>query len=178
MSKILKFGQIEDTKIGCLMLYFSFSNWKEFVRNLIKEEDIYDDEENDFGYEDEPHCTILYGLHHYDSIVEDIKPYLPKLEDINDIIRAAITIFETEEYDVVKFDIVSEKLKDLDKTLMDNFEYTNEYDYHPHMTIAYVKKGEGTKYIQKDIEQVPLFGDRYIYSDDEYNKIEIVNGLD
>ena len=76
MSKILKFGQIEDTKIGYLMLYFSFSNWKEFVRNLIKEEDIYDDEENDFGYEDEPHCTILYGLHHYDSIVEDIKPYL------------------------------------------------------------------------------------------------------
>ena len=159
---------------GRLMLYFSFSNWSEFVRRLVKIEDIYDDEEGNFGYEDNPHCTILFGFHHYEGIMEQIKKYLPALEDIDDILRSNITIFESENYDVLKFDIVSEKLKNLNKVFLDNFEYTNEHiDYHPHMTIAYVKKGEGTKYVQQNIKNIPLFGDKYIYSDNEYHKTEL-----
>lgn len=180
MAEILKFDNYkeqEEPKIGCLMLYFAFSNWDEFIRKLVKEQDIYLDDEdpkNDYGYEDEPHCTILYGFHHYDGIVEDIKKHLPDLEELDDIVRGNITIFEQEKYDVIKFDIHSEKLKELNKKMCENFEYTNEHpDYHPHMTIAYVKKGEGAKYIQENIKQVPLFGDKYIYSDHEYNKTEI-----
>jgi len=188
MTEILKFDnfeendqdveQKEEIKLGCLMLYFNFTNWSEFIRNLISEEDIYisnDDEDiNNYGYENEPHCTILYGFHHYNNIVNDIKIYLPKLEDLDDILRCDITSFEQEEYDVIKFDIKSEKLTNLNNKLCENFNYSNDYVYHPHITIAYVKKGTASKYIKTNLKQIPLFGDKYIYSDDEYNKTEII----
>jgi len=182
MAEILKFDNyMEDDKpkLGCLMLYFSFSNWIEFIRRMIPEEDIYtsqdDDDTNDYGYEDEAHCTILYGFHHYDGIAKDIKTYLPKLEDIDDIMRGDITIFEQDEYDVVKFDIHSDKLRELNKTMCFRFEYTNNHpDYHAHMTIAYVKKGMGGKYVKDNLKEVPLFGSKYIYSDHEHNKTNIV----
>jgi len=183
MPEILKFDnykvQEDEPKLGCLMLYFSFSNWKEFVRNMIPQEDIYtsNDEEdaNDYGYEDEPHCTILYGFHHYEGIVQNIKEYLPKLEELTDVMRGDITIFEQDDYDVVKFDIHSDKLKELNNTMCFRFEYTNSHpDYHAHMTIAYVKKGKGVKYVKTKLKQVPLFGSKYIYSDHDYNKTNIV----
>ena len=67
MTEIMKFGDyIEDNtpKLGCLMLYFAFSDWREFIRRMIPEEDLYvsndEDDINNYGYEDESHCTILY----------------------------------------------------------------------------------------------------------------------
>jgi len=184
MTEILKFDNYKvqedgELKLGCLMLYFAFSNWGEFIRKMIPEEDIYtsqdEDDVNSYGYEDESHCTILYGFHHYDDIAQDIKRYLPKLEDLDDIMRGDITIFEQDDYDVVKFDIHSDKLKELNNTMRFRFEYTNEHsDYHAHMTIAYVKKGLGAKYVKENLKEVPLFGSKYIYSDNEYNKTDLV----
>jgi len=183
MTEIMKFDNYlqddSEPKLGCLMLYFDFSNWSDFIRRTILEEDIYtstnEEDSNDYGYEEEAHCTILMGFNHYDGIEENIKKYLPKLEDLDDIMRGDITIFEQDEYDVVKFDIHSDKLKTLNNTLRFRFEYTNKHtDYHAHMTIAYVKKGLGSKYVKENLKQVPLFGSKYIYSDPNYNKTEIV----
>ncbi len=180
--EILKFDNYKvqedsEPKIGCLMLYFDFSNWGEFIRNMIPTEDIYTSDEediNDYGYEDEAHCTVLCGFHHYDGIVSNIQKYLPKLENLDDIMRGNITIFEQDDYDVVKFDILSDKLRELNNAMCFRFEYTNEHtDYHAHMTIAYVKKGMGVKYVKENLKQVPLFGNKYIYSDHEYNKTEL-----
>ena len=57
----------EDTeyKYGCVMLYFKFPKMEE-LHNSIDSSD-YEDEDS---LEDEPHCTLLYGLHDY-------KPSLP-----------------------------------------------------------------------------------------------------
>ena len=89
--------------------------------------------------------------------------------------RGDITIFEQDEYDVVKFDIHSDKLKKLNDTMRFRFEYTNNHpDYHAHMTIAYVKKWLGAKYVKENIKQVPLFGSKYIYSDHEHNKTNLI----
>lgn len=177
MIDILKFNEYEnddEIKIGCLMLYFYFSNWYEYIRNLIKEEDLYltedEDDINNYGYENEPHCTILYGFHEYKNIKEDIKKYLPELEYFDDIFKGNISIFESADYDVVKFEIYSQKLINLNNTLRENFDYSNDFpEYKPHMTIAYVKKGKGKNYT-KELEKVPIFGKDYIYSDNEYNK--------
>ena len=58
-----------------------------------------------------------------------------------------IGIFENDDYDVVKVDIKSPDLHRLNKQLSDNLENTDEHPvYHPHLTIAYVKSGEGKKY--------------------------------
>jgi len=182
MTEILKFDnyiQDDKPKIGCLMLNFAFSNWSEFIRRMIPEEDIYIsmnvEDINNKGYDDESHCTILYGFHNYDGIKENIKKYLPKLEDLDDIMRGDIKIFEQDEYDVVKFDIHSDKLRELNKTMCFRFEYSNDNpDYHAHITIAYVKKGMGVKYVKENLKEVPLFGSKYVYLDNEHNKSEIV----
>jgi hypothetical protein len=48
---------------GCVMLYFEFPEIT-FLHNMIDEKDIYTEEgDNSFGLEDEPHTTLLYGLH-------------------------------------------------------------------------------------------------------------------
>lgn len=183
MVDILKFNDYkkneDEPKLGCLMLYFAFSDWSQFIRKMIKEEDIYSNEDedtdkvNNYGFENEAHCTVLFGFHHYEGIVQKIKEYLPELEYIDDIMRGNITLFEQEKYDVIKFDLHSEKLKDLNEKFKENFEYTNEFlDYKPHMTIAYVKKGEGAKYFKENLKQIPLFPNKFVYSDHEHNQTE------
>lgn len=166
----------EEPKYGCLMVNFAFTNWPDFIRRQIKPEDIYIEEENDdFGYEDEAHCTILFGFNHYDNIVEDIKQHLLPLEEITDILRGDITTFEQDNYDVVKFDLFSDKLAEMNKKLKENFETHNDYpDYKPHMTIAYVKKGKGINYTKDNLQKIPLFPSEYIYSDPDYNKTLIL----
>ncbi len=75
-----------------------------------------------------------------------------------------ITHFETPDYDVVKFDVESEQMSKLNKLMTDNFDYTNDYpDYHPHMTVAYVKKGMGKKYDKKQ-KSIKMHGNKIIYS--------------
>jgi 2'-5' RNA ligase len=75
-----------------------------------------------------------------------------------------ITHFETPDYDVVKFDVKSKDLVKLNKLLTDSFEFTTDYpDYHPHMTIAYVKKGTGKKY-NTNQKEIDMSGKELIYS--------------
>jgi hypothetical protein len=41
--------------------------------SIIKEEDIFNDKDNSYGIESEPHVTILYGLHNdidHDKILQ------------------------------------------------------------------------------------------------------------
>ena len=48
---------------GCAMLYFDFPKMSE-IHDQIDPSDIYeDDKDKTYGLEDEPHCTLLYGLH-------------------------------------------------------------------------------------------------------------------
>jgi 2'-5' RNA ligase len=98
-----------------------------------------------FGREDEMHVTMLYGLHSESSqetrkLLKNEKPVHVKLGKIE-------VFTNPQNFDVVVIDVESEDLCRLNKKLRDNLEYTNTYDkYHPHATIAYVKKGKGWKY--------------------------------
>ena len=50
-------------------------------------------------------------------------------------------------FDVLKVDVESPKLHRLNRSLRDGLEHQNDYpDYHPHLTVAYLKKGAGAKY--------------------------------
>lgn len=170
--------QTEEPKFGCLMVNFAFTNWSDFIRRQVKPEDIYTEEEdelNHYGYEDESHCTVLFGFHHYDGIIEDIKKFLFPLEEIIDIWRGDISIFENEKYDVVKFELSSDKLTQMHNTLKQNFKNSDEHpEYKPHMTIAYVQKGKGINYAKDNLVKVPLFPSEFIYSDPDHNKTLIL----
>jgi|LakMenEpi03Aug12_release.lakeMendotaPanAssembly.Ray.scaffolds.fasta_scaffold533343_3 2'-5' RNA ligase len=137
-------------EFGCVMLDIDVdkTKWNKLIES-IDESDLYEGEskkdKGEFGVEKQQHITILFGLH---SSVKDseVNEILDKIETI-DFDLTKISIFETDEFDVLKYDVVSSDLKKWNKELskLDN---TNEFDYHPHATIAYLKKGSGKKYIQ------------------------------
>lgn len=153
---------------GALMLYLDFDGWDKML-SLIDKEDIYD-EEPGFGLEKDPHVTVLFGFHK-DSNFDKIKELVKYQEyDSIEILIKNISHFETPDYDVVKLDIESKQMNALNKIMTDNFEYTNDYpDYHPHMTIAYVKKGTGKKYDKKNSE-IKTTGNRFVFSPADSDK--------
>ena len=74
------------------------------------------------------------------------------------------SVTEVPANDVVKFDIISSDLDNLNKLMIDNFDYTNDYpEYHPHTTIAYVLPGKGKKY-EKDIKNLNMESKELFYS--------------
>ncbi|MFA5586883.1 MAG: 2'-5' RNA ligase family protein [Saccharofermentanales bacterium] len=147
-------------KYGVTMMYFDIPNWKKDILSIIDKDDVYDKE--GYGYENEPHITLLYGF--LPSITEDdVKDKLlgiPKPV----IVLKNISIFQGTEYDVVKFDIENNLLHELNSTL-NELPNENEYPvYHPHMTICYVKAGRGSKYIQKIDDVIVIKPNKIIYS--------------
>ena len=114
------------------------------ILDVLKNFEIDKDDLSGHGKETEPHITIKYGLHTADfkdvyDLLKDVKPILATL--------GKVSLFENDE-DVVKVDVKGKDLHDLNKYISDNLKCTDTYpDYHPHMTIAYVKKGTGKKYI-------------------------------
>ena len=180
LRKVLleKKGDVHD--YGCVMLFFDVSKGKwDKIQDIIDDEDVYTEEgDQSFGREDEPHVTILYGIHSDvpDSDVEEL------IEGINStkLTLKTISIFENDKYDVVKFDIIGVskgRLTDMNSKFVE-LPHTNDYpDYHPHSTIAYVKKGKGEKYTQvlSDKESVVVECNEVVYSktDGTKNKYEL-----
>lgn len=132
---------------GCLMVQLDMENWTEFVDNIIDKNDIYDNETNDYGIEYEPHITILYGLDVETTTIEQLKKYTIPSHILQPILFLNISTFENEEFDVVKFNVLSPQLNRMNSLITKNLKYENSYlNYQPHCTLAYVKKGMGKKY--------------------------------
>jgi len=137
---------------GCVMLYFEFPSLKG-IQSDITQDDLYT-EENDrsYGFEDEPHVTLLYGLHKevtIEDVLEKIKPYR-----YDDLLLTNISAFENQKYDVLKFNVVyptrgGSYLKQADKALTELPHTTDFPDYHAHSTVAYLKPGKAKKYIEQ-----------------------------
>lgn len=165
---------------GCIMILFDINNWNQAVDHIIDENDIWNDDSGKFGKETEPHTTILYGLHDDEISLDDIKKFLPPIEDI-EISVNGLSHFDVEhkDYDVVKLDLDSQILHEINGDMREKLPYTNNFpDYNPHMTLCYVKKGEGQKYKNDklDLSFKPIKY-KYGYTDgrDEFFTINTVN---
>jgi len=144
-------GKGDKHDFGCVMLFFNIDKkvWNKF-QEVIDKEDIYTEEgDHSYGLEDEPHVTILYGLHatNPDSTIKELIDEMegPKLN------LKKISIFENDKFDVLKFDIIGDSKKKLEKmnAKFAKLPHTTDYpDYHPHATIAYVKAGTGKKNVK------------------------------
>ena len=62
-----------------------------------------------------------------------------------------VDIFENEKYDVVKFNVSPDGALQYLHDELSKLPNSNEFpDYKPHITLAYIKKGLGKKYIKPD----------------------------
>jgi len=172
---LLNEGKHKENEYGCVMLSLDFNKteWKD-IQDNIEKEDLYEPEdETGYGKESDPHCTILYGIH---SNVPD--------KDVTKLINntlsvklklGEITSFNNDKYDVLKFDIISDELKKLNKKFSE-LPNSNEYPtYKPHCTIAYLKKGTSDKYIKilnkLDINK-EISGSEIVYSKANNDKLK------
>lgn len=150
---------------GCLMLDFPIKNWKN-ITDIIKKEDVYD--VPGYGIEDKPHTTALFGFIDEKTNPKDVEKATRKILEGKKKIEAKLkelSLFKNKDFDVLKFDIESDDLHDLNKALRKEFEYKNDHpDYHPHMTIAYLKPGTGEKYVKKLKKPIAFESGRFTYS--------------
>lgn len=119
------------------------------VLSQIDKHDLYTSDEGTFGLETDPHVTVLYGLH--DEVHEDLVCRMcQSVASPIEVEIEGISTFDNEDYDVLKFDVESKRLRQLNKAFR-GLPHTNDYgDYSPHMTVAYLKKGHSDKYMDLD----------------------------
>lgn len=168
----------EDKKhdYGCVMLFLEAP--KEFWDKIcgeIEDTDIYK-VEGDSGYgiqrAKESHITILYGLHS-DISDDEIEARIDKMV-APEVTLKDITLFENEDFDVVKFEVEGEDLHKMNKMFSELPHTTSYPDYEPHCTISYVKAGTGKKYkrtLSKD-ESLTLKPTKIVYSKTDGSKKE------
>lgn len=126
----------------------STRGWPEGWENVLEaidRHDVYCGEDGKQGLETEPHVTILYGLH--EEVHEDLVCRIcQSLAEPLEVEVKGVSVFENDEYDVLKFDVDNPLLQKMNKAFR-GLPHTNDYEgYNPHMTIAYLKKGTGGKY--------------------------------
>lgn len=134
-------------KFGCSMVYFDMP-LMEALHLIIDETDIYTGKEGDdrsYGLEDETHTTLLYGLH--DTVNDEDVIDRSKPEELGDILLSNASLFENDDYDVLKLDASADWLNECNKKLSELPHTTDYPDYHPHATIGYLKPGTGQKYV-------------------------------
>lgn len=109
--------------------------------------DSVDPEWSDGALETDPHVTVLYGLtkHEAAPVAKAIADHGPVT-----VTLGKMSLFESEDYDVLKIDVESPELRALNAKLSKLPNENSFPDYKPHMTIAYLKKGEGKKYVGDD----------------------------
>lgn len=125
---------------GCLMLDVNIKNWKSLLTTYINSSDLSED-----GYELNPHITVIYGL--ADNINSDkLKSFISKISKIKfDII--GLSKFNNDEFSVIKLDVESKQLNELNRILANNFDCKFSFpDYHAHITLAYIKPEHSESY--------------------------------
>lgn len=109
------------------------------------------------GREEQPHVTVKYGLHTDDaSAVAAIVRGFGRVS----LTLGKVSIFAANEsqsqrggdqFDVLKIDVEGDSLRELNRLLSRSLEVTDTHPvYRPHVTIAYLKPGEGAKYAGDD----------------------------
>ena len=155
---------------GCVMIEVPVSNWNE-ITSYIDPEDIYTGGDDTHGIQEFPHLTLLYGLHK-EVTPEMVKSVFEGFKKEINIEVNGIDIFENKDYDVVKFNVnpdgALQELHDKLSELPNSDQFPN---YTPHITIAYVNKGTGKKYVKPDYKYEVKNVDKITYSMVDGNEI-------
>ena len=122
--------------------------------------------------EDNPHITVRYGL---DDIGSERVAWIVKQYRSIRVQLGSLSLFENAEETVLKISVTSKDLDNIYRHLGILPNKTTHADYVPHLTIAYLKPGAGSKYLElrSGLEGKELVFDQVLYSDLERNKTGI-----
>jgi 2'-5' RNA ligase len=175
IQKFEKFMESKSGKLykyGCVLMPLDIPNWNEIL-NSIDYSDVYEPEDPTKGCEKHPHVTVKFGLH-AEVKDEDIERVIQSINTNFDINIVGIDIFEQDEMDVLKMKIDSKYLMDLNRRLSE-LPNTSDFEYNPHITIAFLKPGKAWKYTDPNfkmkiskvstIQYTKPNGQRYIYNE-------------
>lgn len=162
----------DSYEYGCAMVYFNFPEMQK-LHSLIEPEDVYVEEgDSSYGLEDEPHTTLLYGLHS-NEIDDNTVMELCKSIQIGQLVLANASLFENEKYDVLKFDVKNSALHEINSKLAELPHTTNFPNYHPHATVGYLKPGTGRKYTEKfKNQEYTVIPEKIVYSKPNGSRVE------
>lgn len=113
----------------------------------IPNEDLFSDPEDpSFGREDDIHITVIYGIHsgnHKETqeLIRDDNKIKCKLGEM-------ILFTKNDNFDVLVIKVKSDNSHYLHKKIKNSIETTQTHaEYIPHVTIAYLKKNSGKKFV-------------------------------
>lgn len=117
-------------------------NWG---KHKVSDEDVFSEKEK-YGREDEIHVTVLYGIH--SDSPEKVRRMLHEFPPFEIQLGKTSAFTTNDRYDVLKLDVFSDELRELNKTLRKNVVHTSNFKvYRPHVTISYLKNNCGEKYV-------------------------------
>lgn len=131
----------QDDNFLQLQVDFLYLRWKldEWVSKNLSDEDV-------IKTPPRPHATLSYGADKRDL------PQIRRIaQNFGRAIRmslGAINVFERPDYDVLYIELVGDAMLDLHKELQGlPHQRVQDHEYRPHVTVAYVKKGKGRRYV-------------------------------
>ena len=130
----------EAYSYGCLLARFPDPVRSEMIKMAkgIPDDDVFEDEDGEFGREDNPHVTVKYGIHTKD--VEDVKKALRGWAPVR-VKLGKPSVFKNDDFTVLKLNVSGSELHRLNKQICDELKCTDTHpDYKPHATVAYLNK--------------------------------------
>jgi hypothetical protein len=156
-----------DEKAARIILDFNYK--------VIGDHMIYEEEGHEYGREIQPHITLKYGL--VNSYTEEqMKKILQHVIPF-DVIVKGMSVFENDKYDVVKFDVDGKELHDLNEIFSKLPNNDEHPEYHPHMTLAYVHKGMGHKFVRNPKKIARILVNMIEYSDKGVKSHYVLNEI-
>ena len=103
-----------------------------------------------YGREMNPHLTLLYGMENSDS--SELASTLSSYTSMSGVL-GEINLFKQEDYDVIYVSVNGDDFNASHKALADSVEAPGNThpEYVPHITIAYVRPGEGASFEGNDM---------------------------
>lgn len=143
------FTIMNENYYSFLMIDFKMPSFIKRLQETIPESELYfsnnPEDKAEYGLETETHVTLAPCLDNDLNLLDELKKFVKPIGEYKAMLTD-VSIFENEEYDVLKCSIKSAQMFETNAEIGRNFEMHTEYDYHPHMTVAYMKKGTAKKY--------------------------------
>lgn len=173
MRKIFKIAIDKKREFSSTQVQIEDKSIKEKIKSFqktIPKKILVDD-----GMETDLHITVKYGLHTNDE--EEVRELVKGFGKVRAYLDV-VSYFEASEFrdnDVLKISVDSKDLERLNKLISKNLEFTSNYPkYEPHLTLAYIKTGEGKKWDGiKDFVDTELEFDSIIFSSKDSKKIKL-----